>query len=191
MESLGVQEALVNTHHLAPQVQDFFEKNRYAVRVKLFHEEKLLGSAGTIAANQDFVQGERDFWILYADTWVLADLKPLVPLHRRGAALTLGLFKSPDPRSCGIVELDADQRVVSFEEKPAQPKSDLAAAGVYLGGKRLLREISQAAPRSDEGLDISKHILPRLIGEGMRGLLLSGRVLDIGTPANYALAQKL
>ena len=45
---------------------------------------------------------------------------------------TMLLFRAPDPRACGIVDLDGERRIINFTEKPEQPKSNLANAGVYV-----------------------------------------------------------
>ena len=181
-ERLGVREVLLNTHHHAEQVRAFVAARPTSLRVTLFHEEALLGSAGTLAANKAFVAGEPDFFIFYADTLIGADLTPLARLHRaRGADLTLGLFRSPDPRSGGVVELAADGRVLSFEEKPAHPKSDLVAAGAYVAGPALLA----ALPRGTG--DLSRDVYPKLMGSAC-GMVLDP-VVDLGTPENYARVQ--
>lgn len=182
-ERLGVKEALINTHHLAPQVREFVRSRTTSVKVTLYHEETLLGSAGTLAANRHFVAAEKEFWIFYADTLIGADMSPMVALHRAARAdLTLGLFKSPDPKSGGVVELAPDGKVLSFEEKPARPKSDLVAAGAYLAGQKLL----QALPRVTG--DLSKDVYPRLMGHA-RGYVLDP-VIDVGTPARVKQAEK-
>ncbi|MDX6770691.1 MAG: nucleotidyltransferase family protein [Elusimicrobiota bacterium] len=182
-ERLGVKEVLLNTHHLAPQVRDFVKSRTSSVKVTLYHEEKLLGSAGTLAANRHFVAGEKAFWIFYADTLIGADMSPMAALHRaRHADLTLGLFKSPDPKSGGVVELAADGRVLSFEEKPARPKSDLVAAGAYLAGPRLLGVLPKLTG------DLSHDVYPKLLDNAC-GVVLDP-VIDLGTPARLALAQK-
>lgn len=180
---LGVREVLLNTHHLAGQVRAFVAARAGGPRVTLFHEDVLLGSAGTLAANKDFVAGERDFWIFYADTLIGADLAPLAALHRaRGADLTLGLFRSPDPSSGGVVELGADGRVLSFEEKPRSPKSDLVAAGAYAAGPALLGALPAASG------DLSRDVFPRLMGNAF-GLPLDP-VIDLGTPERYETANR-
>jgi mannose-1-phosphate guanylyltransferase len=181
-ERLGVREVLINTHHHAAQVRAFVAARPTSLRVTLFHEETLLGSAGTLAANKPFVAGEKDFWIFYADTLIGADLGLLSRLHRaRGADLTLGLFQSPDPSSGGVVELAADGRVLSFEEKPAHPKSDLIAAGAYVAGPALLA----ALPRGTG--DLSRDVYPRLMDNACGAVL--DPVVDLGTPESYARAQ--
>jgi len=180
---LGVREVLINTHHLADQVRAFVMAEKSALKISLFHEESLLGSAGTLAANKTFVAGEPDFWIFYADTLIGGDLEALAALRRaRGADLALGLFRSPDPKSGGVVELAPDGRVLSFEEKPARPKSDLIAAGAYVAGPALLAALP---PR--EG-DLARDAIPKLIGKAC-GLVVEP-VIDLGTPESYARAQK-
>ncbi|MBI3564505.1 MAG: nucleotidyltransferase family protein [Elusimicrobia bacterium] len=182
-ERLGVREVLLNTHHLAEQVREFVGSRHNECAVKTSHEPELLGSAGTLSANKAFVAGEQDFWIFYADTLIGADLSPLYRLHRsKRADLTLGLFKSPDPKSGGVVELAADGRVLSFEEKPAHPKSDLVAAGAYVGGPALL-----AALPPGRG-DLSRDVYPKLMGNACGAAL--DPVIDLGTPESYARAQK-
>lgn len=179
---LGVREALVNTHHLAGQVEAFAAAWRGAPRLRLFHEPELLGSAGTIAANAAFVAGQEAFWIFYADTLVAADISPLWELHAaRKPMLTVGLFRPPDPKACGVVEIAGDGRVLSFEEKPARPKSDLAAVGVYIAGPELL-------PRLPLPGDLGKDVLPGLEAN-VYGKLLDGPAIDIGTPATYERAR--
>lgn len=181
-ERLGVREVLLNTHHLPDQVRAFVRSRPTPMKVTLFHEERLLGTAGTLAANRRFAEGERDFWIFYADTLIGADMSPMPALHRaRGADLTLGVFRSPDPKSGGVVELAADGRVLSFEEKPARPKSDLVAAGAYLAGAKLL-----AALPPVEG-DLSRDVFPHLLKNAC-GCLLDP-VIDLGTPERYAQAE--
>jgi len=153
------------------------------MKVSLSHEETLLGTAGTVSANRSFTAGERDFWIFYADTLIGADLSPMIKLHRaRGADLTMGVFQSPDPKSGGVVELAADGKILSFEEKPRSPKSDLTAAGVYLAGARLL-DILPSGPG-----DLSRDVYPRLLPKAC-GFLLDP-VIDLGTSERYAQAEK-
>lgn len=189
LAALGVRDVLLNTHHLGEQVETFIRERRYGVSVRLFPEPRLLGSGGTVAANADFVAGEKSFWIFYADTLIGAPLKPLARLHEEsGSDLTLGLFHSPEPESCGIAELSAEGKILSFEEKPRRPRGDLAAAGAYVAGPALLRALSDltGAPRP---LDLSGGVFPSLM-KNAYGRVLDGPVLDIGTPNRYKRAQR-
>jgi len=182
-EELGIQDVLINTHHLAPMVEAWAAAQTSRTRIRLSYEESLLGSAGTVAANRDFIGNAQDFYVFYADNLVSVDLEALKSYHfRHDGILTLGLFHSSQPRQCGIVTLDSEQRVVSFEEKPTQSKSDLANAGVFIARKELLNFL----PTSGFS-DFGKNVLPKLVGQ-MRGYVLKGYLLDIGTLENYQRA---
>lgn len=182
-QQLGIREILINTHHLAEAVREWSRNHKCGIKILLAHEEVLKGSSGTVAANRDFVQKEKDFWIFYADNLVAADLDALHLFHsRHKGVLTLGLFRTSSPRDCGIVTLGESGQITSFEEKPLQPKSNFANAGIYIA-RREIFDFLPAAAFSDFG----KNVFPGLTGK-MRGMVLDGEVLDVGTPANYQKA---
>jgi len=182
-EQLGIEEVLINTHHFAQEVRNWAQQQKSTVRIHLFQEENLLGSAGTIAANRNFIGGDDDFFIFYADNLVRANWEALKSFHlRHTGVLTMALFRTPKPASCGIVSLDESGRITSFEEKPADPKSDLANAGIYIA-RRGLFELLPHRPVMDFGKDV----IPGLAGHAW-GCLLDGYTLDIGTPENYQRA---
>ncbi len=178
----GVDAVLVNTHHLAPQVRDYVQTSNPSLRVQLAHEEQLRGSAGTLAANRDFVAADEPFLVAYADNASRVDLAALVRAHRPGDAATLGLFQVENPRACGIVELDAEGNVVDFTEKPERPRSDLAWAGLLMGTRALLDAIPASVP-----CDLGHDVLPGLVGR-MRGVVIEGYHRDVGTPESYRRA---
>jgi len=183
-ERLGIEEVLINTHHFAQAVGNWAQQQKSTAKINLVHEENLLGSAGTIAANRDFIGSDDDFFIFYADNLVRANLEALKSFHMGHAgALTIALFRSPKPENCGIVSLDECGRMTSFEEKPAHPKSNLANAGIYIA-RRGLFELLPSSPVMDFGKDV----IPGLVGHAW-GCLLEGYLLDIGTPENYQRAQ--
>jgi mannose-1-phosphate guanylyltransferase len=160
-------EVLVNTHHLADAVAAHIAARPGGPRVRLAHEEVLLGSAGTLRANADFLDDGDLFLAFNADNLTDFDLTELVEAHRAHDRLaTLGVFRAPDPTQCGIVET-RDGLVVGFEEKPSHPRSDLANAGLYAFDPRVLDLITGPAP-----LDIGFHLLPHLVGRAS--------VVDIG-----------
>jgi mannose-1-phosphate guanylyltransferase len=181
----GVDEVLVNTHHLAVQVEAHVAGRAAPPAVRLSHEPQLLGSAGTLLANRDFVADEDMFLVINADNLTDFDLRRLVDAHRaRGPVATLTLFHAHRPSECGIVEVSADGRVVGFEEKPAAPRSDLANAGMYAFDPAVLDEIREPLPR-----DIGFDLLPRLVGRARAIALDDCYFLDIGTPATLARAR--
>ena len=185
----GVTEVLVNTHYLADSVRSFISEwnsSNGVPAVKEFYEETLLGSGGTVAANRDFIGDDEDFLICYADNLTDVNLTAFQEFHKtHDGVLSMALFHAGRPRECGIAALDENGRIVEFEEKPAQPKSDLANAGLYIARRRLFDYL----PQRNGLLDFGRDVLPKLVGE-MYGWQAEGYLLDIGTIENYEKANK-
>ena len=129
----GVTDVLVNTHYLPEPVRAFIEDyNRQNTGLTVYeaYEPELLGSGGTVRENRAFVRGEEDFLICYADNLTNANLTAFQDFHRKhNGILSMALFHTNVPKQCGIAELDANERISAFEEKPEQPKSNLANTG--------------------------------------------------------------
>ncbi len=182
--STGIDEVMINLHSHAEIVRAWLEKNRHGHRIRLVEESTLLGSAGTVLANRDWLASDSCFWILYADVLTNANLKQMVKLHlARQPAATLGLYQVPDPSRCGVVSFDEQMIVQEFVEKPARPASRWAFSGVMIGTPKLLNQIPSRYP-TDLGFDV----LPRLVGD-MLAYPISEYLIDIGTLENYQAAQ--
>ena len=174
----GISEARINTHAHAERMREHIGSVNAAGRLRLAesYEPELLGSAGTVAANADLADDADEIVIIYADNLSDIDLRPLIAFHRQhGDPLTMVLFRAPNPRACGIADLDGEGRIVSFVEKPERPTSDLANAGLYVVDAAAYREIA-AMGAFDLGFDV----LPKFVGR-MRGWVWGGYYLDIGT----------
>lgn len=180
LAAVGADEVLVNTHHLAGRVRAHVRARSGPPVVHLVEEPVLLGSAGTLRANAGFVADEELFLCVNADNLTTYDPAHLVDAHRAGGAVaTLTLFRTPHPTRCGIVDV-RDGMVVDFEEKPRNPRSDLANAGIYAFSPPALELIPAAAP--GQAVDIGFHLLPRLVGRARAVELPPGTTLtDIGT----------
>lgn len=181
----GICEVLINAHAHGEQVRGYLAAHQNGVKVSVVDEPVLLGSAGTVLANRDWVAGERYFWVLYADVLTNVDLGRMMQFHleRQGLA-TLGGYEVPDPGRCGIMRVDADGIVRGFVEKPKKPVGRLAFSGLMIADAALLDQIPESRP-ADMGFDV----LPRLAGK-VAAWPVSDYLLDIGTLENYELAQK-
>ena len=154
--------------------------------MRTFFEPELLGSAGTLVANRAWIKDDDMFLACYADNLTDFDLTSLVQVHRdHGAIATLAVFHSERPSAGGVVELDATGTIVGFEEKPANPVSDLVNAGMYAFHPSVLDELSGGPQPRDIGYDL----LPRLVGRA-KALPVEGYFRDIGTITAYKQAQQ-
>ena len=185
LDRAGVDEVLVNLHHLPDVVYRHLAARTGPPAVRTVLEPALLGSAGTLIANRDWVDGEEFFLACYADNLTDFDLRSLVEAHRHhGPIATWTVFHSERPWAGGVVELDTAGRVIGFTEKPAHPVSDLTNAGMYAFHPSVLDEIDGVPPK-----DIGFDLLPRLVGRA-RAVLVEGYFRDIGTADAYHQARE-
>jgi mannose-1-phosphate guanylyltransferase len=185
LDDAGVDEVLINLHYLPDMVTRHLRARTGPPEVRTVHEPELLGSAGTLLANRDWVQGDDLFLACYADNLTDFDLRVLIEEHRRHRPVaTLTAFHSPNPSSGGVMDVDAHGLLVGFVEKPSQPASDLTNAGVYAFAPNVLAEIPRTTPQ-----DIGYHLIPRLIGRA-RVVPIDGFFTDIGSPNAYRTARE-
>ncbi|MCC6578870.1 MAG: nucleotidyltransferase family protein [Phycisphaeraceae bacterium] len=183
----GLRDVLINTHHLPDQVRTYIRNVNQTGRFHMREawEPRLLGSAGTVAANRDWVADDELCLIVYADNLSDIDLSALLTFHQRhDEPFTMVLFHTAYPSKCGIATLDDEDRIIAFEEKPEHPKSNLANAGVYVVDGSLYRQIAEM-----KAFDLGFDVLPTLVGN-MAGWTWHGYHRDIGTPESLAQAER-
>lgn len=180
----GITEVLINLHAHAQAIEQHLRRSSPPVRVRVVEERELLGSAGTLAANRDWVGFDRAFWVLYSDVLTNTRLQLMSEFHAsHGGLATLGLYRVPDPSRCGVAITDGAGVIVDFEEKPQTPRSNWVFSGLMVAAPGILDLIPPCIPA-----DIGFHVLPRLLGK-MRAYPIHDYLLDIGTLANYEKAQ--
>jgi mannose-1-phosphate guanylyltransferase len=179
-----INEVLVNVHSHAERISEFAAQHNTPVRVHIAQEKQLLGSAGTLAENRSFVDGEEAFFVLYGDVLTNVSLADMLAFHSKAKRLaTLGIHQAPDPSQCGIVATDREGVVRSFVEKPAQSASNWAFSGIMVASPKILDSVPAERPA-----DIGFHLLPRLTGQ-MTAYAIADYLLDIGTLDTYRAAQ--
>jgi len=186
LTEVGVESILVNTHHLADEVEAYVASGNYTGSVVLVHEPILLGTAGTLIANLPFFANE-DGFLVHADNYIREDLWRFVAAHKMrspGCVITMLTFRSDNPSTCGIVEVDERGVVIRFHEKVVSPPGNLANGALYILSPEL---ITRLALDWVNPTDFSVDILPTLLGR-IQTYETTGLFIDIGTPTAYASA---
>ncbi|SEG86390.1 glucose-1-phosphate thymidylyltransferase [Actinacidiphila yanglinensis] len=151
------------------------------INVTYIPQEAPLGLAHAVLIAREFL-GEDDFVMYLGDNFIVGGITGLVEEFRaqRPEAQIL-LTKVPNPTSFGVAELDAQGRVKNLEEKPKQPKSDLALVGVYLFTPAVHEAVRSIKPSWRGELEIT-HALQWLIDEkrDVRSTTISGYWKDTG-----------
>ena len=186
LNRLGIDDILVSLHHHGEMVEQYLKENYHGkAAVHIVHEKELLGTGGTLKANYDFVSGSGPFIIAYADNFTTMDLSRIAAFHlQTPGILTMGLFETNNSRGCGIVDVSDNCRILAYKEKPADPVSNLANAGIYVAEE----EIYDYFP-DRSFFDLGYDVLSNLIGK-MFGYRIWDYYIDIGTPENLKKARE-
>ena len=182
----GQAEVRINTHHLAEQIvaRTAAYRARSASNWMVCHEDSLLGTARTLFRHLDWLDAPPGSIIIYADNFSSIDLGQFWSAHLAGRTdVSIALFRTRRPQSCGIVELNGTGMVVDFQEKPMHPKSNLANAGILAFKPGVLRSVLNAADH-----DIARDVLPRCVGRAA-GRHIDGFHFDIGTEHDLHLVR--
>lgn len=181
----GIDELLINAHAHSAAVKNYVVGNHRELSIRVSEEKTLLGSAGTLRENREWIGKDSEFWILYGDVLTCANLTRMFEMHRRlQQPATIGVYEVSNPTQCGIVTLDEKGIVREFMEKPAHPRSNLAFAGLMVASPEIFDLIPREIPA-----DIGFHVLPKLVGR-MAAYSIPEFLVDIGTPEKYSMAQK-
>ncbi|MFK7691146.1 glucose-1-phosphate adenylyltransferase [Paenibacillus sp. HJGM_3] len=147
------------------------------------------GTANAIYQNIGFIEQHDPDYVLVisGDHIYKMDYDKLLTFHReKGADATIAVIevKWEEASRFGIMNTDSDRRITEFEEKPKQPKSNLASMGVYMFTwpvlKRYLQE-DEANPGSSN--DFGKDLIPAMLnaGQAMYAYPFEGYWKDVGT----------
>lgn len=147
------------------------------------------GTANAIYQNLDFidVRDPEYVLILSGDHIYKMDYADMLREHKeKGAACTIAVIQvsMDEAKRFGIMNVGEDGYINQFEEKPAQPKSDLASMGIYIFTWSKLRQAlieDEADPNSQQ--DFGKNIIPKLLdaGEKLWPYRFHGYWRDVGT----------
>jgi glucose-1-phosphate adenylyltransferase len=156
------------------------------------------GTADAVYQNLDFIMESRADYVLVlaGDHVYRMDYQPMIAFHQQcGADITLGavVVRLEEGHRFGMMETDAEGRIVSFEEKPARPRGTLGSMGIYVFDRlTLARVLSEAAGRDAkgellDGYDFGRNIIPGMMERGERVFAypFTGYWQDVGTVQSY------
>lgn len=183
----GVTEVVLACGFLPDVLKDALGGHEHAgVTITYAVEPEPLGTAGAIRFAAEALGDRLDerFLALNGDVLADLDLSALARAHEeRGATATIALHPVADSSAYGLVRCDEEGRVLEFLEKTGEAVPGEINAGAYV----LERSVLDLVP-AGRSVSIEREVFPRLVGEGLQGLLLEGYWMDIGTPERYLQA---
>jgi len=175
-----VTNSIYNFHILPPKVT-LNEK-----------EMKYVGTAHSVFLNLDVIEKYEcsDFLILAADHVYFMDYDEFFDFHlEHDADLTISTIQVPieDASRFGVFEVDNENNILGFEEKPENPKSNLISMGIYIFKKEVLIKILNQRHKYGDDIDFGHNIIPFMINENynVKIFKFDGLWKDLGTVEDY------
>ncbi len=173
----GVTDVGIIVGDTAPAIEAAVgDGSQFGLNVTYIRQDAPRGLAHAVLIAREFL-GDDDFVMYLGDNFIVGGIAGLVEEFTEARPhAQIMLQKVSDPRSFGVAELDESGRVKSLEEKPKQPKSDLALVGVYLFTPAVHEAVASLKPSWRGELEIT---------EAIQWLLDHGRTVNSTTITGY------
>ncbi len=189
LEKIGCEKALINTHYLSEQVDEFLLNRKYtSMDIHTTYEKKLRGTAGTLIKNFNFFKNSKII-MMHVDNMTNFDIQKILDFHNKrqkdNCLFTMLTFRTDAPSSCGIVVVDEDMIIKEFHEKINQPPTNIANGAIYIFDDNFLEILINDIPFAK---DFSTEVIPYYVGR-IRTYFTTKLFIDIGTPESLAFAR--
>lgn len=180
--------AFITLRYMPDEIINHFPENCYkGLELSFFEEDKPLGTAGSVKNAWD--KTDPEVLVISGDAMCDFDLSSAVEFHRRNRAdVTIISKKVDDPREYGLIDVNPDNTVNAFIEKPAysQAVSDLANTGIYILSASAMNLIPDG-----KFYDFAKDLFPLMLRESMKIMAYEdpGYWCDIGDLKSYVSCQ--
>ena len=155
------------------------------------NSEWYTGTANAIYQNLDYMETFQPDYVLIlsGDHIYKMDYEVMLDYHKANHAdITIAAMPVPieEASRFGVVVTDGEGRIEEFQEKPPQPRSNLASMGIYIFSWQVLKD-ALIALRNEPGCDFGKHIIPYCHENGQRlfAYEYNGYWKDVGTLGSY------
>jgi mannose-1-phosphate guanylyltransferase len=161
----------------------------FGVNIDYVYEKEKLGTAGGVKNAEEYLKDE-PFIVLGGDHVLNLDLREMYRFHETNdAPVTIGLLSIDDPREFGIADMDNNNRIHRFLEKPkaGQIFSNLASTGIYVCDPSIFEWVPEY-----KKYDFAKDLFPFMLtsDKKINGVLVRGKWTDVGSSAAYRQAQR-
>lgn len=189
----GIKDILIiSTPVDTPNIERLLgDGSRWGVSLQYRVQQEPKGIAEAFVVGADFINGDQVCLIL-GDNLFYGKLDFLRRAIENNSGGTIFAYRVTDPERYGVVELDENDTILSIEEKPPQPKSNLAIPGLYVFGGDVVAIAKGLKPGPRGELEITD-VQSAYFGSGRLSVERMGRGiawLDTGTPESLLEASQ-
>jgi len=190
LSNLGFHEIILTLGYMGGAIESALgDGSLFGISVRYVHEKEKLGTAGSVKNAQKYLE-EQSFLVVGGDHVTDLNLLEFYREHQGSNAITtIGLISIEDPSEYGIAEIDINNHIKRFKEKPSPGEifSNLASTGMYVCDPSIFDFIPPA-----KRFDFARDLFPRLMDESckLNGWLGRGNWTDMGSPRSLRQAER-
>lgn len=182
LKGYGITDLIVTTEYMGDKISKYFGDGRkFGVNIEYSEEKKPLGTAGCLSLIKDKLK--ETFILIGGDNLTKLNLKKFIEFHKKkGGILTAALFEFEEKSKWGIYNLNKDESIRNFLEKPVFKHT--AGTMIFC----LEPEIFEHIPEKPKGvMNLTDHTIPELLKKGVKifGFEFKDFWEDIGSLDDY------
>lgn len=148
--SFGINEAVINTHHLADRIEEYFRKHEYGIKIHLIHEKEILGTGGGIKNAKEMLEDSSPFIVHNVDVDSQIDLDKMEEFHFNHSPLvTLAVQNRPTVRPLII---DEESNLIGRRSgdnffrycKPEGVENYLGFCGIHIISQKIFGQLTES-----------------------------------------------
>lgn len=158
MQKAGIKEVLIVTgpDHAGAFLNLLKSGDQFGLKLSYEIQQEAGGISQGIMLAKSFADEEKILVIL-GDNIFTYNLKPMVDKFEKKekGAMVFAIEMPTDSKQYGVIELDSNNKVLSIEEKPEKPKTNLAQTGIYMYDNRVFDFIKNLKPSKRGELEVT------------------------------------
>jgi D-glycero-alpha-D-manno-heptose 1-phosphate guanylyltransferase len=184
LSGFGVKRIIMATGYKSEVIEKYFGDSYAGMEISYSAEKEPLGTGGAIKKSLESCRNENVI-IINGDTYFNVNLGEMIKWHdAKRAILTIALKKMHNFDRYGTVKMDANSRIVKFNEKK-RAEEGLINGGVYIVRRNICDEIKETK------FSFEKDYMEKFVTEKkFEGFVSNGYFIDIGVPEDYYKANK-
>lgn len=192
LKRAGITDIILSLNYQPDKIQEVIgDGEKYGVKIRYVTEPEPLGTAGAVKFAEEFIN--QTTVILNGDNLINLDISAVAKYHQENNAVaTIVLQRLENPIGYGLVEIDAENNVLKFLEKPsAETLSKISTRTVNAGTYVLKPSVLELIPK-DENYSFEYGVFPELLKRNDKFLAFvdDSYWLDVGTPQRYLFAHQ-
>lgn len=185
LNNSGFKNIIICTGYLGDQIEKKFGKIYDNLSLFYSREPSPLGTGGALRLALP-LSSSKHVLVMNGDSFCDVNLEDFWKFHiSRQSKASLVLSYLSDASRYGLIELNSNERIISFSEKKKGNVSGWVNAGIYLVDKLLISQIPEG-----RAISLEKELFPKWLNQSMYGYKSKRNFIDIGTPESYSKVEQ-